>query len=254
LLGAASGANSQPQRYHGEIWVGVKGWGGVKLGKGVRPHRSVRCTRRSCLAVGYLIQGPRAVLVAAPYQGWKFDRWHGACKSKRPRCSIDIAKIRPNTNSERNVHVGATFVPAAPGITRDHPIPLGTIAGVGNGWRVRVNSVMPSGQLSPPAPIGAQYFSANVTIAYFGGGSATPEDSLTWQATGSHRTPYNPGLNPCPYPGPQPPLPTFNPIVSGQSATGYVCWQIAANDAGSLEMYFGSGSLDFPGTTWFALH
>jgi hypothetical protein len=106
----------------------------------------------------------------------------------------------------------------------------------------------------PAPPAGGDYFAANVTIGYFGGASSTPENSLTWQAIGSHRTTYNPGSNPCPYPGPQPPLDMYDPVASGQSVTGYVCWQIAANDAGSLELYFGSGSLNYPGTTWFALH
>jgi hypothetical protein len=162
--------------------------------------------------------------------------------------------VRPNAYGERHVHVSATFIPVARGITRDHPIPVRTDANVGEGWRVRVNSVTPSTQLVPAPPAGEDYFAANVTIGFFGGASSTPENYLTWQAIGSHRTPYNPGSNPCPYPGPQPPLDMYDPVPSGQSVSGYVCWQIAANDASSLELFFGSGSLNYPGTTWFALH
>jgi hypothetical protein len=152
------------------------------------------------------------------------------------------------------VQASVTFVPVAAGLTPAPPIPLGTAASVHGGWRVRVESVTPDVALTPAPPTGADYFAAEVTITYLGGGSATPEQDLTWQATGAHRTTYNPGSNPYPYPGPQPPLPTYAPVLSGESVTGYVCWQIAANDAASLELYFGSGSLDYPGTTWFALH
>ena len=45
-----------------------------------------------------------------------------------------------------------------------------------------------------------------------------------------------------------------SPFYSGQSTSGYICWTIASNDGAGLELYFGSGTLDYPGTTWFALH
>lgn len=254
LLAAAPVASSQPLRYSGELLLGIRGWGYVKLGKGVLTHVTVHCTDAKCPAVTYLTRGPRARLVAQPYDGWKFTGWRGACKRRRPVCVADVARVRPDTNGLRHVRLGATFVPVAVGLTRSHPIPLGTNADVGRGWRVRVNSALPDTQLYPPPPVGAEYLDANVTIGYFGGGSRTPSDYLAWQVVGSHHTMYSPGSNPCPYPGPQPPLPTYNPIYTGQSVTGYVCWQVAANDASSLELYFGSGSLNYPRTTWFALH
>jgi hypothetical protein len=253
VLGMAAIASSQPLRYDGELRVGIRGWGNVKLGKGVLEHLTVHCTNATCPAVNYLTRGPRARLVAQPYKGWKFVRWRGACKSGKQVCVVDVARIRTDTNGLRHIHVSATFVPVAAGLTQSHPIPLGTDADVGAGWHVRVNSVTPDVQLSPPPQAGAEYLDANVTIGYFGGGSRTPQQNLTWQTVGSHHTPYSIGANPCPYPGPQPQLQTYNPILSGQSVTGYVCWQIAINDASSLELYFGSGSLDSPRTTWFAL-
>src|SRR5205823_15125226 len=159
-----------------------------------------------------------------------------------------------DTNGFRHTHVWATVVAAALELTHHHPTPLGMEANVGGGWHVRVNSRTPNVQLSPPPPAGAEYFAAYVTIGYFGGGSSTPEQDLTWQLVGSHHTTYTPGSDPCPYPGPQPALPTYDPLLSGQSATGYVCWQIATNDESSLELYFGSGTLNYPATTWFVLH
>jgi hypothetical protein len=254
LLAAAAAASSQPQAYNGEVWVGFKGWGSVKLGKGVLEHRIVSCTRQSCPAVNYLSRGRRAILTEKPADGWKFGRWHGACKGTRPRCAIDVAKVRANVYGVRDIHVRTTFIPVARGITHDNPIRLGTNASVGEGWRVRVNSVLPNAQLLPAAPAGADYFAANVTIGYFAGASSTPENYLTWRAIGSHHTPYDPGSNPCPNQGPEPTLDMYDPVLSGQSRSGYVCWQIAANDASSLELFFGSGTLNYPGTTWFALH
>jgi len=247
-------ASSHSRTYHGEVWVGLKGWGGVKLGKGVLEHRTVKCTRESCPAVNYLIRGARAIVSEKPYAGWKFVRWRGACKSTRSSCTIHLAKVRPNRFGERQVHVSATFTPFAPGITRNKPIALGTNASVGQGWAVRVNSVVPNAQLLPPPPAGADYFAANVTIGYTGQGASTPENYLTWQATGSHHISYDPGSDPCPNLGPQPPLDTYDPVQSGKTVTGYICWQIPANDSSSLELYIGSGSIDYPGTTWFALH
>jgi hypothetical protein len=255
FLAVTAVASSHPRAYNGEVWVGFKGWGSVKLGsKGLLEHRTIRCTRQSCPAVNFLSRGRRAILTETPYAGWKLSRWHGACRGTRPRCTIDVTKVRPNPYGERHVHVSATFVPVARGITRDNPVPLASTASVGEGWRVRVNSILPNAQLVPGPPSGGDYFAANVTIGYFGGGASTPENYLTWQATGSHRTPYNPGSNPCPNLGPEPALDTYTPLPSGQSTSGYVCWQIAANDASSLELFFGSGSLNYPGTTWFALH
>jgi hypothetical protein len=251
---ASSHPSSRSPAYNGVVWIGFKGWGSVKLGKGMLAHRTIRCTRQSCPAANYLSRGARVTLTEKAYPGWKFSRWHGACKRKRPTCTVKVAKVRPNVYGERDVHVSATFIPVARGLTRDHPIPLGTTAKVGKGWRVRVNSVQPSAQLLPAAPAGAAYFAANVTIGYFGGASSTPENYLTWQAIGSHHTPYNPGSSPCPNRGPEPALDTYDPVLSGQSRSGYVCWQITANDVGSLELYIGSGSLNYPGTTWFALH
>lgn len=253
LPAVTAAASSQARNYNGEVWIGFKGWGSVKLGKGMLAHRTVGCTRGACPAVNYLSRGARATLTEKPYDGWKFARWHGACKGTRPKCTINVARVRPNVYGVRNVRVGATFIPVARGITKDNPVPLGTSANVGQGWRVRVNSVVPQAQLLPAPPAGADYFAADVTIGYFGGASSTPENYLTWRAIGSHHTPYDPGSSPCPNQGPDPALNTYDPVLSGQSRSGYVCWQIAANDAGSLELYIGSGTLDYPGTTWFAL-
>jgi hypothetical protein len=233
--------------------VAIRGWGGIKLGKGLLEHRMVRCTRARCPAVNYPTRGSRAVVSEKPYTGWKFAHWSGACKGKRPRCVVHVAREHPTASGERHLHVSATFTPVAAGITRGHPIPFGTTGIVRRNWRMQVNSVTPSVPLSPAPPSEAEYFDANVTVTYAGSGTATPEQDLTWRLSAENHTTYTIGSNPCPYPGPQPTLPLYNLVYSGQSVSGYVCWQIAASDVGGLELYFGSGDLDYPGTTWFAL-
>jgi hypothetical protein len=85
LLTGAAAASSQPQAHNGEVWVGLKGWGSGKLGRGAPEHRTVRCARQSCPAVNYLTRGSRVVISERPSEGWKFTHWHGACKGKRPR-------------------------------------------------------------------------------------------------------------------------------------------------------------------------
>jgi hypothetical protein len=253
VIGAAASARSRPRSYTGNVWVGIKGWGSVKATKGVYSRPTFRCTNAACPAADGLLHGRRVVLVASTNAGWKFAGWHGACKHKKPKCAIDAARAHKNASGARNVRVSATFVPVSPGLTRARPIPVGTAKSLGNGFTVRVNSTTPNVQLSPPPPPGAEYFAANLTVTYTGGGQATARDAGTYSAIGSHTTSYDPFGNACPA-APKPPLDFSSAFYSGQSTSGYICWTVAANDGAGLEMYFGSGTLDYPGTTWFALH
>jgi hypothetical protein len=254
LVGASASARSRPQSYTGNVWVGIKGWGSVKAKKGVYSRPTFRCTNATCPAVDGLLHARRVVLVETAYQGWKFTGWHGACKRKtRPTCVIDAARAHKDASGARTIRVRATFVPVASGLTRAQPIPIGTAKSLGNGFTLTVNSATPNVQLSPPPPAGAEYFAADLTVKYTGPGQATARDAGTYYAMGSHPTSYDPFGNACPE-VPQPPLDYNATIYSGQSTSGYICWTIAADDAAGLELYFGSGTLDYPGTTWFALH
>jgi hypothetical protein len=253
LLGAAASARSQPRPYTGTVWVGIKGWGTVRATKGVYSRPTFRCTNATCPAVNGLLHARRVVLVATANVGWKFAGWHGACKRKKPKCAIDAARAHKNASGARNIRATATFVPVAPGLTRARPIPIGPAKNLGNGYTVRVNSATPNVQLSPPPPAGAEYFAANLTVRYTGGGQATARSAGTYEVMGTHATSYDPFGNACPE-VPQPALDFNLPIYSGQSTSGSICWTIAANDSTGLELYFGSGTLDYPGTTWFALH
>src|SRR6185312_3231516 len=90
LLGAVAGARSQPQSFHGHVWVVIKGWGSVKATNGVIGHPTARCADAPCRGTSFLLKRPRVVLTEKPYKGWKFIGWLGECKSKkRPKCVLD---------------------------------------------------------------------------------------------------------------------------------------------------------------------
>jgi len=243
LLGAAANAHSQPRVRTGTVWVSIDGWGSVKPRTGLAKQRTVRCFSATCPAAKNLTHKFHVVLAESPYRGWKFTGWQGACRSKKPKCVINVAP-------RRNVHVGASFIPVAAGLTRAHPVPIGTAAKVGSKFEIRVNSVEPSAEGLPLPPAGEQYFAANVTVTYTGPGYAFADNvNGGWNAIGNDNQP----ADPCPGPGgPQPSMNFFAPIYSEQSETAWVCWTIASSEASSLELYFGS-LIPYNGTIWFAL-
>lgn len=255
LLVAAAGARSEPKPFDGSVWIGANGWGSVKAAKGTFGRPTVLCANVPCPAVNYPLKVPDAVLTEKPYKGWKFNGWRGACKSRKsPRCVLDATRARKDIFGGHSVHATAQFVPVAPGLTRAHPLPLGATANIGEGLLVRVNSASANVQLGTPPPAGREYFEANLTVTYTGTGSRGA-NWFGFTAVGSQKTRYNTvDGNDCASPGPQPPLDTLDPLFTAQATTGYVCWTIAANDESSLELYFGSGTLAAPRTTWFALH
>lgn len=260
LLGSAAGASSHAPRAKGAFTVGIYGWGDIKFARVTEGCRVDHCTG---IGHTYVSLARRVVLTATePWKGWKFAGWQGACKSTKPKCVVDFAHVRRRVAGVPYTWIHARFIPAVPGIARANPVPLGTTGsinyGPNQGFQVRVDSVTPNFDAfpspEPPAPAGAEYFVATVTVTYTGGGSA--EAGVPSQVIGSHNKPYvgfPNGQNQCP----DTPMHPFLPgriLYSGQSVTGDVCWTIATNDQSSLELYFGSGSINYPGTTWFALH
>lgn len=254
LFAASATARAEASSFKGGANLSIKGWGTVTPGRGFAVHRSVPCTNASCGGEALFARTRHVALTAKPYQGWRFVRWRGPCKpTAQPKCAINLRQVHANAFGERVAVVRAIFSPVAPGLTRANPIPLGTAKGIGPWMTVRVNSANPNVALSPAALAGSEYFDANLTLTYTGQGPAIV-GGLDYSVVARDKTAYDPSRNACPEPGPQPPLDFSAPITSGQSASGYVCWTIAANDESSLELYFGSGTLDYPGTTWFALH
>jgi hypothetical protein len=254
LLAAAVSARSQPQSFSGSVLVGVKGWGDIKAAKGAIGHPTVRCTNDSCVQ-NLLLKTPQVVLTEKPYRGWKFTGWRGACQSKKAKCLLDASHVRKDRLGDHSVHVRATFIPVAPGLTRSNPIPLGTSATIAEGLVVRVNSANANVQLGTPPPAGAEYYDANLTVTNPGTRSK-PNWWAGFNAEARNNVTYNNAdASGCSNPGPQPPLDTSDPLGARESTTGYVCWTIAAGDASNLELFWGLGMLDGPPrTTWFDLH
>jgi hypothetical protein len=254
FVGASAGARSGAAAFMGGANLSIQGWGTVTPGRGFDTHRSVPCTNALCTEEALFARGSRVRLIAKPYQGWSFVRWRGPCEpTTQPKCAINLRQVQADTLGERVALVRAVFIPVAPGLTRADPIPVGTAWHIGPWMTVRVNSATSNVQLSPAALPGFEYFDANLTLTYTGSFVVTA-GGLNYDVVGRHKTTYDPSSNGCPDPGPQPPLDHSGPINPGQSASGYVCWTIAANDESSLELYFGSGTLNYPGTIWFALH
>jgi hypothetical protein len=241
--------------HYGTVKIGFKGWGRVVLGKGFLDRQyAPTCMQASCPPAPFTSR-LRAVATAQPMQGWRFVHWRGACKSAKPRCTLNLKHAYPDVSGYRHARLTAVFAAAIPGFTRSWPVPLGHTATTDpqDALQLRVNSVIPSAKLTPAAPAGAEYFVANITVTYVGGGSYNDflslADSLL-QVVGSHNAPYSAGLNGCPDDGPTPQLDGFGALYSGQSDTGNVCWTIAADDAPSLELFFDG----FEYQTWLALH
>ncbi len=156
--------------------------------QGAIGHPTTRCTNASCRPVNDLLKKPRVVLTAKPYKGWKFTGWRRACKTtKKPVCVLDASHGRKDIFGGHSVWATATFVPVAIGLTRAHPIPLGTAASIIEGFVVRVNSANENVQLGTPPPAGAEYFDANLTATNTGGRLSNL--SLVWggpHVAGSH--------------------------------------------------------------------
>ena len=255
FLGVAASARSQPQTSVTVLSVGIKGWGSVKVAKGVAYGPKISCIEAKCPGESFYVYARQLVLVAKPYKGWKFAGWHDGCTNKKAKCVIKVSRFRVAASGQRNIEAQATFVPAAPGISAGHPLPIGTAANIGQELVVKVNAADSNVQLAPAAPAGSEYFDAYLTVTYIGSTGSAPPNWFGFSVEGSHKTPYTTvNNNSCPSPEPQPALDVSDPLFSGQSASGYVCWTIPANDANSLELFFGNGTLNFPGTTWFALH
>jgi hypothetical protein len=262
-LPTAAVANSRPPapwKDLGAVDITVNGVGSVELSWGFDGRKTLGCAGASCRYVGAGFHRRRVVLTAMPYKdwGWRFVRWRGACRGKRPKCTIDFSHRRRNRRGFYHAVVSASFLPVGPGLTRRNPIRIGHAHNIGNGWGLRINSFTPSVQLSPPPPAGEEYVAANMTVTFCGpaehctdvAGSTWPVPSDYFYVIGSHRVAYRPGD--CPGDAPPPALVDSVRLSPGQSATGNVCWQVATNDAATLELHT-DPKVFYPGL-WFALH
>ena len=230
------------------LHVTVNGSGTVR----VPGHAAFTChahfpTSSHCRHTFQVRKGRRIVVRESPASGWKLWRWSGACHGSATSCSLRV-------KARRFGFVTASFVP--PG-DRLNPYPLGTAATLQGAWQLKVNSALIDADAEveavhsqPPPPAGAQYALVNVSMTYQGGGSSSlPALGLFGaQAVGAGNAGYNvDGCQP-------PPLDLdsdFTPVLSGQTVTGNLCFEIASKDAASLLLQ-GRGMAGQP--AWFALH
>src|SRR5262249_18623399 len=136
-----------------------------------------------------------------------------------------------------------------------HPIRLRTTGGVGDGWRLRILSVTPNADslvkdygtnAVKTVPPKAQDVMLTISAKYTGGGEAFVQDFMTGlNVIGKHHAKYplTSGLNGCgpgegKLPAPDLGSVTDDQVFSGRTLTGHICFQIAANDAASLRLYY----------------
>lgn len=227
----------------------IKGAGTVKISG--KPAVSCKATCRVTVQVAAVA---KIAVAFTPGKLWKLAPVKGACKGSAPKCSF---------TATRAASLSVTFL--APGV-RANPIPLNTAWRLAGNWTLKVDSANPNAQLSNPngtpmaPPVGAQYFMTYIEATYTGGGSAPIgnfADGL--MVAGSHGATYGlggigcgPGYGELPSPDLQVKIENNEPVYSGQSAAGNICYQIASNDAASLLLDYHT----YPGTpqdTWFAL-
>ena len=146
--------------------------------------------------------------------------------------------------------------------SRAHPVPLGSPAQLGNGWRVRVTETTPrgdqrvlaagKGQNSPP-PKGRQFFLIKISATRTASSRARLYAGYRFRSSPSTRRTYTTFDDPC---GilPSPDLEIVNdPVRHGQTVSGYVCWDVRKRDARKLLM-FNAGGFDGGRQVYFALH
>ncbi len=237
-------------RTYEPLSIAIQGSGVVHLSNGYE----IGCTARSCGGSATFSLPPNVTMTATPAHGWKLVGWNGACNGTAPVCTL---------SGRGPWHASVTFaLPTRAKLgTRSDPVPLGKPFAIGAGWQLTVVSAIPDDTQTPLAgnntapPAGAQDFLASVKATYTGGGSASVGD-VNLDAIGVDNYTYDAAAYSCGIILPSPALERSQPLFSGQSVTGNVCWQVASNDAASLKLdahtsrVVGSG---FTQSTWFAL-
>ena len=138
----------------------------------------------------------------------------------------------------------APVVPPAPVGTRSNPVPSGTTFPLGNGWSIKVDSIIPDATATvmaenqfndAPAP-GGQFFIATVTVTNVSSGDSRFRDP-DLRSVGSLNTPYTTYTNSC---GVIPNSFLFAGAEAfpGGSLTRNVCWQVSTGEAGNLQMFY----------------
>jgi hypothetical protein len=145
----------------------------------------------------------------------------------------------PAQGAQFDPPVRAPVTPEAgdPG-TRGNPFPLGETARVGD-WDLTVVSATPDAgeavlaenPFNDPPTDGYRFFIVEITATYRGADAESLFIGLTFNAVGSGGVAYDFSA----YCGVIPdPIDDFADVLTGDTVTGNICWQVATDDADSL--------------------
>lgn len=126
--------------------------------------------------------------------------------------------------------------------TRANPIPFGSVALLGDGWRLAVVSSTPNAneavaarnQFNDPPAQGRQFYIARIRATYTGGSSASFDGSYRLRAVGRAAVSYSTFADTCGVIPDEIPSATVFP---GGTVEGNVCWSVRTSDVDSLVMY-----------------
>lgn len=199
------------------LTVTITGKGTVRLAG----HRVV-CAAK-CRRVISVLTGSRVTLSAEPGEGWKFEKWGGACRRATRRCVL-----RP----KYSLHVDVAFIP--PG-TRTNPIPMGTEGYPDGSWLLGWGLRVLSSQLRANnliVELAATAHGADLTKHQLDG-NIFVESRL--------RREYSPSASNslCPTPSPNffslgtvgVGLQGTPGVLAGQTVTGYLCFLVSRSKA-----------------------
>jgi hypothetical protein len=228
----------------------IKGNGSVTV-SGKPRVTCVRFCRRTLLVKA----GSKVAVVPKPDPLWKLAPFGAPCNGTTVKCPLTMTGPQ---------QVAVTFVP--PG-GRTNPIPLDTVWPTPGGWALGVSGAEtdvsgrltnPDGTAAAPRP-GAEFVMFEISATYQGGGS---QSLLSLQTEGVHNAAYvlgdgdgcGPGSLALPSPDLQPIIEDGRSVYSGQTVTGNVCFEVAADEADSLLFYVeGISATDAEQRVWFSL-
>lgn len=123
---------------------------------------------------------------------------------------------------------------------RNSPVPAGTIADIGGGWRLQVIAVEDdatatitgANEFNAPPPDGSHFSLVTVVLGYFGFDDPVSSFEPTISAVASSNTGLDSNCGVIPNE-----LPIFNDLFSGAVSTGNLCFVTTAADAGQVQLY-----------------
>jgi hypothetical protein len=133
--------------------------------------------------------------------------------------------------------------PAGQGGTREAPVPLGSVADIGAGWRLQVVDVVPDAtpavmaenDFNDPPPAGSTFTIVRVALGYFGLDDPESFFSPTISAIGAAAVELDTNCGVIPQP-----LDIFTDVFAGGAIVGNICFVTTPADPPVLQLYASS--------------